>query len=123
VRWLFVAFAAIGLAGCGSPATMARGKPVSHWVAQLQSTDSRQRKTAVEVLGNVGTKDPAALTALIDALRDADPRIRDAAILALMKSGPAAARAAPALEAAAADSDQLVREHAAIALRRINHQD
>jgi HEAT repeat protein len=98
---------------------VARGRPVRHWVDELHSEDFRRRQTAVQVLGNVGPVDRAALDALAGALKDSDPRIRDAAVLALMKSGSAARGAVPALKAAFQDDDPSVRDHAAAALRRI----
>ena len=89
----------------------------------MHSPDYRQRKKAVEVLGNVGRNDPAALPALALAAKDEDPRIRDAAVLAIMKSGPDAASVAPAVESAVADPDPVVSSHAAAALKRITGKD
>src|SRR5689334_21826119 len=77
------------------------GEPVEHWLAEMKSLDARKRKHAVDVLGNVGPIDPAAIPALTAALKDKDAKVRAAAVLALSKIGRAAASAAPELEAAA----------------------
>jgi HEAT repeat protein len=110
----------LSLVGCGhTPAPLAHGKPVSHWLQALHAADPRKRKKAVEVLGNVGTADPVAIPALIGAVKDCDPKVRGAAILALLKIGPAAEGAIPVLTEAQKDKDPLVRSYAAKALKRI----
>jgi HEAT repeat protein len=85
-------------AGCG-PArpTLAGGKPVDHWVRALGGADAKARSNAAFKLGNVGPGDPAALPALLGALRDPDAGVRCQAILALVKFGPAAREAVPIL--------------------------
>ena len=120
---LWTALLGAALAGCAPAPTQARGKPLQHWLTELRSPDPRARKTAVEVLGNVGPRDPAALPALAGAVRDPDPSVRDAAILALLKSGPAAAEAAAALREALHDPDETVRAHAAAALRAVERRE
>jgi HEAT repeat protein len=108
------------LFGCGQTAApLAHGKPVSHWVQALHAGDARLRKKAAEVLGNVGTADPAAIPALIGAVKDRDAKVRRAAILALFKIGPAAEEAIPVLTEAQKDHDAQVRSYAAKALKRI----
>ncbi len=119
MRGCLAACTLLALTGCNSPTTLAHGRPVSAWIEALRSSDVRQRKAAVGVLGNVGARDRAALPALASALGDVDAGVRDAAVLALMKSGPAAASAVPALETAAEDPDPSVRNHVAAALKRI----
>lgn len=113
----------LAAAGCGGRAVPTAkyfsGEPVPHWLGQAQSADPKARKKAVEVLGNVGPADPAAIPALTAAVRDPDPAVRDAAVLALSKNGPAAAGAAAALEEATRDRDATVRVHAAAALDRV----
>ena len=119
-RGLLAASLVLCLTGCGAtPSTQARGRPLGDWLQALESTDVGERKTAVEVLGNVGANDAAALPALARTLKDADPRIRDAEVLAIMKSGPAAAATLPALQSALEDSDPTVRSHAALAVKRV----
>src|SRR5262249_50427264 len=49
-------------AGCTKPQPMlAHGKPVQHWVDALHEADVNKRVKAVEVLGNVGVADAAAI--------------------------------------------------------------
>jgi HEAT repeat protein len=96
------------------------GQPVSHWLEALKGSDSKARKKAVDVLGNVGVADPAVLPALIGAMKDKDPQVRDAAVLAVSKVGPAAAAAEPALREAVKDPNPTVRSHAVAALERIS---
>jgi HEAT repeat protein len=109
------------LAGCGGATpTMAGGKPVAHWVEQMRSPDARARKRAVEKLGNVGPADPAALPAVLAALKDVDAAVRGAAVLALMKFGPEARQAADTLaELRQRDRSPQVRDYAARALKKI----
>jgi HEAT repeat protein len=120
MRWWLLMGVLLVTAGCGpAPPTLAHGKPVSHWVEVLRHPDARQRRKAVQVLGNVGTTDPAALPALTGAVRDPDPGVRGEAVLALLKMGPAARDAAPVLRAAEKDRDPRVRAKVAKALERI----
>ena len=95
------------------------GQPVAHWVEELKSGNSRARKKAVDVLGNVGPADPAAIPALTRALKDPDTAVRDAAVLALSKIGAPAAEARPALEELTRDPSPTIRGHAVTALDRI----
>jgi hypothetical protein len=106
--------------GCGqAPALQtAHGKPVRHWVEALQSPDVKVRLRAVRTLGNVGTGDPAAVPALIGAVKDRDAGVRGAAIQALGRMGPDARSAVPALREARKDADPTVRSQAGEALVR-----
>ena len=109
--------------GCGTPAPMmAHGKPLGDWVQALHDPDTRVRKKAATVLGNVGAVDPAVVPALAAALKDRDVGVRSEAVLALLKIGPAAQDAGPALVEAQADRDPKVRSYAAQALQRIGQQ-
>jgi HEAT repeat protein len=108
------------LSGCGRDAPVtAHGKPVSHWVENIQATDVKTRLQAVKALGKVGVKDPVALPALIVAVKDKDAAVRAEAILALLRIGPDARDAVPALTEARRDSNAKVRECAAKALEKI----
>ena len=121
VAQAFFAGLVVFLSGCGkTPATLAHGKPVSHWVQALQDSDVRVRTRAVTALGNVGPADPAAIPALIAAVKDRNAKVRGEAILALLKLGPAAKDAIPVLTQAQKDQDAQVRTHAAKALQRID---
>lgn len=120
-RFFFLILLALTM-GCNRPKTTAKyfsGEPVEHWLAAINDPDSKVRKKAADVLGNVGPIDSQAIPALISALKDRDPAVRDAAVLALSKIGPPAASAAPALEEAAKDKDSTVRNHALTALKRV----
>jgi HEAT repeat protein len=120
MKWLLLIGLIIAAAGCAkAPPTMAHDKPVGHWVQAVRDPDARVRKRAVNVLGNVGTADPAALPALTVAVSDRDAAVRAAAVLALLKIGPPAREAVPALTEAQKDRDPTVRAYAAKALRRI----
>jgi HEAT repeats len=95
------------------------GEPVSHWVEAAKSPDPKVRKKAVDVLGNVGPADPAAIPALIVAVKDKDAGVRDAAVLALSKIGPPAADALPTLREAMKDPNPTIRAHATTAVDRV----
>lgn len=95
------------------------GEPVAHWLGELKSPDAKTRKHAVDVLGNVGSSDPAVIPALTGMLQDKEPGVRLAAVYALSKNGSSAAEAVPALRKASQDSDPAVRTAAAKALEQI----
>ena len=95
------------------------GETVDHWLGEIKNPDAKARKKAADVLGNVGTVDPRAIPALVEAVKDRDAKVRDAAILGLSKIGPPAAAGEAALEAATRDPDPAVRQHATAALERI----
>ncbi len=109
-------------AGCGKsePPLTAGGKPVAYWLDELKKPDPKARRKAVRELGHVGTADPAAIPAVVGAVKDRDAAVRREAVLALLNLGPVAKDAAPALsEAAAKDPDPTVRKDAAKALERV----
>jgi HEAT repeat protein len=110
------------ICGCSKAPTMARYRPVSHWVAALQDSDPRNRKQAVIVLGNVGTADPAAVPALALAVGDRDKEVRRQALLALLKLGPAASPALSAVKEATKDPDPKISALAIKARERIQLQ-
>jgi HEAT repeat protein len=95
------------------------GEPVSHWTEAAKSPDPKVRKKAIDVLGNVGPADPAAIPVLIAAVKDKDAGVRDAAVLALSKIGSPAAEGLPALREATKDSNPTVRAHAIRAVDRV----
>lgn len=108
--------------GCGPSApkdAYFSGQPVDHWLEAAHSSDAKNRKKAVEVLGNVGPVDPRAIPALIDAVRDSDLKVRDAAVLGLSKIGPPAVAAESALLDATKDKDATLRAHAVTAIERV----
>ncbi len=108
--------------GCGRGATptLAGGKPVSHWVEAMQSSDATLRKEAVFKLGNVGPSDPTVLSTVVGALKDKDAAVRSEAILAIVKFGDEAREGLLALtELRDRDRDPKVRNYAAKALEKI----
>src|SRR5262245_13012460 len=95
------------------------GEPVSHWTEAAKSPDPKVRKKAIDVLGNVGPSDPAAIPALIAAVKDKDASVRDAAVLALSKIGPQAADGLPARREEMKDANPTVPAHAVTAVDRV----
>jgi hypothetical protein len=74
------------------------------------------RETATDALARIG---PAAVPALIHALRDPNPDVRNHAAQAIARMGPPAKAAVPELIIALQDSDWNVRRSAARALGQI----
>jgi HEAT repeat protein len=108
------------IAGCdGATPVIAKGKPVAHWLNELKSPQAKARKQAAFCLGLVGTKDAAAIPALIRALKDDAADVRRTVVLALLNIGPPARDALPALERALSDSDAQVRSYAPKAIQKI----
>ena len=108
------------IAGCvKKEPLLSHGQPVSHWLQTLHDPDPKTRKKAVVALGHVGTADPAAIPAVIEAVKDPDPTVRAEAVLALLNLGPDAKEAIPTLTDAQTDKDAKVREYAGKALERI----
>jgi HEAT repeat protein len=100
--------------------TMVHGKPVDFWLTEITGKDPKARKKAVSALGLVGPADPAAIPAVIAALKDNDASVRNEAALALLNLGSAASEAVPALTETLKDPDGVVRASAAKAIDRIN---
>jgi HEAT repeat protein len=98
---------------------MAHGKPAAYWIQALSSNDTRLRRKAVQVLGNVGASDSMAVPALTRALKDKDVEVRRGAVLALLQIGPAAQAALPALRELQDDEDAQVRSFASKAVERM----
>ena len=69
----------------------------------------------------MGPADPAAIPALIEAVKDRDAKVRGEAILALLRIGPEAKEAIPTLAEAQKDKDPQVRSYAAKALAKIGY--
>jgi HEAT repeat protein len=86
---------------------------------ELSKPDARALKKAVLALGHVGTADPAAIPALIGAVKDRDATVRSQAILALLNIGPDAKDALPVLNDVVKDTDPMVRSYAAKPVQRI----
>jgi HEAT repeat protein len=120
MRYLSVILLTLLVVGCGQlPAMMARYEPVGYWIEALHEADARVRRKAVDVLGKVGSADPAVLPALVGSLKDRDPEVRRKALVAFMKMGAAAKDAVPTVAAATRNTDPKVRSYAAKAPERI----
>ena len=100
--------------GCQRTAELqsVHGQLVSHWLDELKKPDPKARKKAITALEGVGTADPAAIPAIIGALRDSDPSVRDVAVLTLLNIGPDVHDAATAPEGLINDKDANIRAHA-----------
>jgi hypothetical protein len=100
--------------GCG------RTKTTTQLLADLKSSQEKDRVIAVRLLpqrkGDAGQTVPA----LIDALKDKEGDIRRSAAIGLGQLGDSAKEAVPALQAAQSDRDARVREAAGVALSRID---
>jgi HEAT repeat protein len=110
----------LSLSGCGrSTPLQSRGKPVTHWLESLQDRDASVRKKAVVALGHVGDADPAAIPAVMGAVKDKEAVVRRQAVLALLNLGARAKEAEAVLTEAQTDRDAQVRAYALKALERI----
>ena len=120
-RSILMVMSVVTVVGCGKPdpPLTAGGKTVDVWLAELKKPDPKPRKKAVTELGHVGTADPAAIPALIEALKDADAGVRAAAVLGLSNIGPPAAVALPVVRELLTDKDPVVRKYAQSAVDRI----
>jgi HEAT repeat protein len=107
-----------------SQPTFSGGKPIEHWLRAVESRDPKLRREAVRKLGNVGSSDPAAFSAVLQALNDLDPGVRREAIVAVMKFETEAGQAVPALtKLEHEDKDSRVRACARKALESIEQRD
>lgn len=112
------------LIGCGRSEPVAfGGKPITHWIEELQKPEPQARKKAVAALGSAAIASAEARTALLSAIGDTDPDVRYSVCIALVNLGPAAGSdASAALEPVLNDPDKRVREAAAAAKKRIHGQ-
>lgn len=97
-----------------------RQKTNDELVADLKSSDDKDRVVAVRLLGQRKENAEKTIPALIDALKDHDADIRRSAAIGLGGFGEQAKDAVPALQTALKDKDARVRESAATALTRID---
>jgi HEAT repeat protein len=116
VRTHFLPFLCVlACAGCG------KAKSTDELIADLKSTEERDRLIAVRALPQKKDDGPKVVPALIEALKDKDGDIRVSAALGLGSFGEQARDAIPALEAAQKNGrDARVREAAGKALSRID---
>ena len=102
--------------GCG------KQKSTAELIADLQSSQERERVIAVRLLPQREGEAAQVVPALIEALKDKAVDIRWSAAIGLGYFGDQAEDAIPALQAAQHDRDARVREAAGVALSRIAPQ-
>lgn len=103
-----------------------KGKPLSHYVRQLNDKDFTTRLFAFSAFDQIGPAAGAAVPGLIAVLegneparQENEPSLKGAAIAALGAIGPAAAPAVPKIAEALASNDVELRRAAAKSLARI----
>jgi hypothetical protein len=104
----------LACAGCG------RRKSTDELIADLKSSQERERLIAVRLLPQHKGDAAQVVPALIEALKAKDSDIRWSAAIGLGSFGDQARDAIPALQAAQHDRDARVREAAGVALSRID---
>jgi HEAT repeat protein len=110
---IIVILATIGCKGEERGPTLAGGREVKSWVADLHSSKPHVRRQAVLKLGNVGDSDPAVPDALAEALRDSDPLVRRDSVMAIAKlRKPSEAVIAQLKTMQQSDRDPLIRDYA-----------
>jgi HEAT repeat protein len=100
--------------GCG------KQKSTSQLIADLKSSQERDRIIAVRLLPQREGDAAQVVPALIEALKDTQGDVRWSAAIGLGYFGEQAKDAIPALQAAQHDRDPRVREAAGVALSRID---
>lgn len=110
------------LVGCGKPAApVSRGKTTQDWINALAVEDAAMRAEAVKKLGNIGSRDPAALPAAFKALFDPVPAVRREAIFVVVRTWPASRETLPRLkELSEGDEDPEIRKMAAEAYENLS---
>jgi HEAT repeat protein len=95
-------------------------KSTSQLIADLKSSQERDRIVAVRLLGQREGEAAQIVPALIEALKDHEGDVRWSAAMGLGYFGEQAQEAIPALQEAQHDRDPRVREAAGVALSRID---
>jgi HEAT repeat protein len=106
----------------GAPAAtepVARGRPLSEWIAELKAAAPVNRNAAAYEIAGMGPAAAAAVPALIEALDDPVAVVRFPVTVALGEIGPGAAAAVPRLKQMM--EEELNDEIAAAARRAIRH--
>jgi len=98
----------------------ARRKSTDELIADLKSSQDRDRLVAVRLLPEHQGDAARVVPALIEALQAKDGDVRWSAAIGLGRFGDQARDAIPALQAAQHDRDARVREAAGVALARID---
>jgi HEAT repeat protein len=105
------------LLACGG---CAKKKTTDELIADLNSSDERERLVAVRTLPQRKADAAQVVPALIEALKNKDVDVRLSAAIGLGSLGEHANEAIPALQTAQRDRDARVREAAGVALSRID---
>ena len=95
---LAVAPALHGQAAKSATDTVADGRRLSEWVADLKADAPQTRNAAAYEISGLGPAAASAVPALIEALDDPSPSVRFPVTVALGEIGPAAADAVPRLK-------------------------
>lgn len=98
---------------------VARGRPLSEWIADLKAAAPVIRNAAAYEIAGMGPAAVAAVPALIEALDDPMPAVRFPVTVALSEIGPGAVAAVPRLKQMM--EEELNDEVAAAARRAIRH--
>ena len=101
--------------GCGK-----REKSTPELIADLKSSQEKDRVIAVRLLPGHKGDAVEIVPAMIEALKDKKTDVRWSAAIGLGNFGDSAKEAIPALQAALTDRDARVREAAGVALSRID---
>ena len=123
--FLMVILSAAGVSGvpasavASDPEVLYRGKPVSHWIALLQSEDAAVRRRAVASMNAIVTGIDAVIPVLGKAVEDEDQGVRLKAVEVLGVLGRSLKDAFPELIRSAQSEDLTVRLAGLQALREI----
>jgi vesicle coat complex subunit len=112
-RWFVLLLCLLACCGCGRKST-------NELIADLKSSQDRDRIIAVRSLPTRRGDAAQVIPALIEALKDHDGDVRRSAAIGLGVFGDQARDAIPELQAAQQDRDARVREAARVALSRID---
>lgn len=96
------------------------GRPLSEWIADLQSNDVNRQLMAAWAIGALGADAAPAIPALVDLLSSEDPMLRLYCLSSLSSIGPAASSAIPRVQELLQDSNATVRSYAQMALQQID---
>ncbi len=103
-------------ARAGEEEPVIQDRPLSEWIADLQTGDTDRRLMAAWAIGSVGAEAAPAVPALIELLSSEDPVLRLYCVSALAGMGAAAKEAAPRLQELLHDPNAEVRGYAEMAL-------
>jgi HEAT repeat protein len=121
-HFVWVAILVCLFAGCKKEPPRSGGRTASYWAEVLEKPgDIEERRKAATKLGPLVLTDPAALPALLGAVKDSDPGVRAAVARSLgIYSGPKAADVLPALRELEQDREENVRAAATQAIKDLS---